>query len=210
MKNIVKIENNEATVSIVDISTFSGVSEKAIISTIRNNKEDFSRFGNIKLALNVSHMHRLLNEAETTFLLTLLKNTKEVVKFKSDLVFQFYKMREHICEVNKHQLDAKDKQIKKLSYTGMKTYNGGFTSLRKYIKENDINLSEDEAWEILKVDGVIENRDIETMKRVLLNDEAGRQASPIVGIEFNPRFLDTKFSGFIEVLPSLLDGLEGN
>lgn len=39
-----------------------------------------------------------LNEQQTTFLMTLLKNSSEVVKFKFDLVKEFFRMREFLRE----------------------------------------------------------------------------------------------------------------
>ena len=193
MKNIVTIENHEAKVSVLDIASFSGVSEKAIISTIRNNSEAFSRFGNIKLALNVSHMHRLLNEAETTFLLTLMKNTKEVVQFKSDLVFQFYQMREFVCETNKLQLKLSQAETKRAQSNKRKTYKDGFMSLTKYINDNDLNMKQSEAFEILNSIGAIEYQETTVIRAVLVDETLGRQIDFGV-IEFNSRALDGIFN----------------
>ena len=45
----------------------------------------------------------LLNEEQATFVITLLRNSKIVVKFKKELVRQFYAMRRFLLERQSHQ-----------------------------------------------------------------------------------------------------------
>jgi len=211
MKNIVKIENNEAKVSLVDVAVFSGVQKRAIVRTIRNNAEAFGRFGHLRLAKESTNIGVLLNEAETTFLLTLLKNTKEVVKFKSDLVYQFYKMREQTCNANQIQLDSKEKQLfisqknlKEAQSNNRKIYKDGFMSLNKYLQDNDIPLNRDEAFDILYKLDAIEYKDVHTIRRVLKDETFGRQTAEGV-IEFNSRALDSVFAKYVIRTATLFD-----
>ena len=208
MKNIVKIENYEAKVSVLDIAKFSGVSERAIVKTIRFNSEAFSRFGDLRLDKELSHIGRLLNEAETTFLLTLMKNTKEVVRFKSDLVFQFYKMREFVCDTNKLQLEMAQNNLKIAQSNNRKIYKDGFMSLTKYLNDNDIDMNQAKAFERLNQLGVIEYQETTVIRAVLVDETMGRQ-NDLGVIEFNSRALDSIFGDYVNREATLFDIEEG-
>ena len=78
-------------------------SVSAIIQKYWNDIEDFGRIefsdlksGNIKGG-RPERVYRL-NEEQATFVLTLMRNNKIVVKFKKELVRQFYAMRRFIFE----------------------------------------------------------------------------------------------------------------
>ncbi len=158
MKNIIHVEDNQAKVSVLDIAKFSGVQERAIVRTIRNNEKHFSRFGDLRLDKELTHIGRLLNEAETTFLLTLLKNTEQVVQFKSDLVYQFYKIHEHLCDANKVQLEQSQQntiEAKRNAYA--KPRAGNFQTVDRIRQDYNINLPTEELNEILEREEVLLN-----------------------------------------------------
>lgn len=77
-----------------------------IINMISKYKSKLSKFGNIRFSdfksLNPQGGRPIkvaeLNEQQSTFLLTLLKNTEPVVDFKFNLTQEFYKMRRFILE----------------------------------------------------------------------------------------------------------------
>ena len=61
-------------------------------------KSDIEEFGTLSILNEESTGGRpmevfLLNEEQATFVITLLRNSKVVVKFKKELVRQFYAMR---------------------------------------------------------------------------------------------------------------------
>ena len=214
MKNIVKIENNEAKVSIEDIASFSGVQKRAIIRTIRSNQVEFSRFGNLRLSKETTNIGKLLNESETTFLLTLLKNTKEVVKFKSNLVYQFYKMREQICETNKTQLEQKDTQLKiaqkevKEAKRKIHAYprNGGFESVTRLIKDYKINITPFDLNQLLVEKGYL------SVEVVKINHYKGAVMSgniPLVHTDTILKMLDEmevkRGEGYVDTHPFLFE-----
>ncbi len=205
MKNIVKVENNDLLVSIQDIADFSNNDYRSVQRLFSKYKNDFSDLGyvveNSKSGISDFKSH-LLNEPQATFLITLMKNNDIVRMFKKSLVLQFYKMRERLCEVNRHQLETAHQEIKTLKYKGMKTYKDGFMSLNKYMKENDIDLTKETAWSMLVKYEIVEHRDVLTSKVFLIDDTFGRQNGDSV-IEFNSRSLDLIFKDYIYATPSL-------
>ncbi len=160
MKNIVHIEHNEATVSIADISKFSGISTRAIRKAITSNNDKFNKFG-LSLPKEVSLDRHILNEASATFLMTLLSNTDEVVEFKFNLVMQFYKMREFVCESSKAQLEASRKQtIEAHGSAYAKPRVGSFQTVDRLRQDYNINLPTEELNKILKDSQVLINKPI--------------------------------------------------
>ena len=207
MKNIVKVENSELVVTISDISKFSGNNEKSVKRLLVDNEDKFELLG-LKVKSSKAILNRLselkLNEEQTTFLFVLMRNTPQVLDFKFNLVRQFMALKDMVCETNKIQLEDLRKQNKVLRIKKMKTYKDGFVSLRKYLKENEIPLSEETALSILISKSVVEKRDVIASKSFLLDDAFGRQYGDS-SIEFNSRSLDLVFGGFIVSIPSLFD-----
>ena len=95
-------------------------------------------------------------------------------------------------------------EIKQLQVKRLKTYSHGFMSLRKYLKDNDINLTEETAWSMLLQCNAVEKRDTLVSKTFLLDDTFGKQIGDSV-IEFNSRALDNVFSNYVNVEPSLFE-----
>ena len=95
-------------------------------------------------------------------------------------------------------------EIKQLQVKRMKTYKGGFMALSKYLKDNNIPVTQDTAFEKLALLGVVESRDVITSKKFLLDETFGRQTGDSV-IEFNSRALDDVFSNYVNVEPSLFE-----
>lgn len=107
MNELVFIEPNKIgavpfTTSKV-ISEWSGVGHKKIKEAIRKYQPDVECFGLLASYQTESTGGRpeeqyRLNEAQATFILTLLKNTPSVVAFKKELVRQFYAMRTELAK----------------------------------------------------------------------------------------------------------------
>lgn len=88
------------------IAEGTGNEHKSIVRLIDTYKNRISKFGKIRFSdfksLNPSggRPTRIyyLNEQQSTFLITLLKNTEVVVNFKFELVRQFYLMRDELMK----------------------------------------------------------------------------------------------------------------
>lgn len=77
---------------------------ESVVAIIRKYEKDILDFGNIDFSDLKSGKRGqpervyYLNEEQATFVITLLRNSKIVVKFKKELVRQFYAMRRFILE----------------------------------------------------------------------------------------------------------------
>lgn len=116
MKNIVTVENNnQLRVKVSDISKFSQSSIKNVQSLIRNHSKSLAEFQTLKRdGQGVFKVSESLNEEQAYFLLTLMKNSPNVLKFKKELIKQFFAYRDMICETSERQLQQKNNTIKQL------------------------------------------------------------------------------------------------
>ncbi len=101
-------------------------------------------------------------------------------------------------------IESKEKVITELKVKQMKTYKDGFVSLTKYLKDRNIKLSKELAWEMLEDCDEPEKVKIERDVHFLRDETFGRQNGTAV-IEFNSRALDTVFSEYIVSEKSLFD-----
>lgn len=100
---LVNLKGNEAFTDSLIIARGTHNQHESIQRRIRDYEREISSFG--KLGFEIRPMPSgqeqkiyKLNEMQATFLITLLKNTETVVKFKMELVRQFYAMRQFIFE----------------------------------------------------------------------------------------------------------------
>ncbi|MBM6862441.1 Rha family transcriptional regulator [Ligilactobacillus aviarius] len=100
------------------IAEYSENSHHAIQQLISKNKDNLEEFGILAFEMRKLKPGRgakakiyHLNEQQTTFLITLLKNTPNVVAFKSELTRQFYATRKELQE--RHSLRLEDKSKRK-------------------------------------------------------------------------------------------------
>ena len=94
----------------------------AVRELIKKYKIDIEEFGTLSILNEESTGGRpmevfLLNEEQATFVITLLRNSKVVVKFKKELVRQFYAMRRFLIEKqsklwNDTRLASKENRLK--------------------------------------------------------------------------------------------------
>lgn len=147
MDKLVFIKKDDAFTDSKIIAENAKVQHHTVTKIVRNFEGDFKEFGNLKVGYlikpsktNQKEKIYLLNEQQATLLLTYLKNTEPVRKFKKNLVRQFYKMRE---ELKKRQTSEYkefrlfDKEVQKQQ---MKLLHDGILdeSKAKYIKANTI------------------------------------------------------------------------
>ena len=108
------------------IAEYSENSHHAIQQLINKNKEKLEAFGKVAFemrALPSGQKAKIyhLNEQQATFLITLLKNTPNVVAFKFELTRQFYATRKELQE--RHSLRLEDKSKHKTLTDAIKEWN---------------------------------------------------------------------------------------
>ena len=89
------------------IAECAGVQHHTVTRLIQQHETDFKEFGSLRFEIEVRKREvgattakkYKLNEQQATLLLTFLRNTSAVIKFKKELVRQFYAMREELMNV---------------------------------------------------------------------------------------------------------------
>jgi len=99
-KELVKLVDGEPVVSTLDMWQSFEVGHNALMDLIRKYEDDFREAGNlsflkarIKKGAGRPAEYCYLNEEQTTFLLTLMRNSEVVVPFKKRLTKEFFRMR---------------------------------------------------------------------------------------------------------------------
>jgi len=184
MQNIVSLNNQESVVSLNDIVKYSGNKEKSVRDLVlkytdRLEKHNRSLNADLKeteflpsskSGQNVDWSKVVLNEPQAMFLMTLLKNSEEVVEFKDKLIHQFTDMRNNLIEIREqalvdHHKEALEKVIaekKKLN-----TYDNGLMSVSKIKQELQIPESTQLIFDALEHAGITYNEIIPTVYRRL-------------------------------------------
>lgn len=103
MYELVELKGNDVFTSSKIIAEGTGHKHHAVRELIKKYKSDIIDFGSLRISNEESTGGRpmeviYLNEEQATFVITLLRNSKVVVKFKKELVRQFYAMRRFILE----------------------------------------------------------------------------------------------------------------
>lgn len=106
MYELVELKNDEIFTNSKVIAEGTGNQHESIVAIIQKYEKDITDFGNIEYSDLKSRNSKggrperiyYLNEEQATFVITLLRNSKIVVKFKKELVRQFYAMRRFIIE----------------------------------------------------------------------------------------------------------------
>ena len=98
------------------IAECTGVQHHTVTRLLRDNKADFEEFGVYGFQIHKPPLGSAggrpekvycLNEEQATLLITYLKNTPQVRKFKKELVRQFYAMREELTRRRIQQVSLK-------------------------------------------------------------------------------------------------------
>lgn len=103
MYDLVEVRKDEVFTNSKIIADGTGNQHKNIKELITKYQNDIKEFGTLSV-LNVEstggrpEQVYYLNEEQATFVITLLRNSKVVVKFKKELVRQFYAMRSFLIE----------------------------------------------------------------------------------------------------------------
>jgi len=104
MNELVYLKKDDAFTDSLIISTGTNVEHRKIKAVIKKHEKKLKEFGKLSAPCRAESTggrpeeYYPLNEAQATFLITLLKNTDIVVNFKAELVKEFIKMRRFIAE----------------------------------------------------------------------------------------------------------------
>lgn len=111
MYELVEIRENDIFTNSKVIAQGTGNEHHAVREIIKKYRSDIEEFGSLLILNEESTGGRpmevfYLNEEQATFVITLLRNSKVVVKFKKELVRQFYSMRRFIFEKQTEQWNS--------------------------------------------------------------------------------------------------------
>ena len=122
MYELVEVRKNEVFTNSKIIAEGTNNQHHDVRELIKKYKSDIEEFGTLSILNEESTGGRpmevfLLNEEQATFVITLLRNSKVVVKFKKELVRQFYAMRRFLIEKqskiwNDTRLASKENRLK--------------------------------------------------------------------------------------------------
>lgn len=103
MYELVEVRENDVFTNSKIIAEGTGNQHNAVREIIKKYKTDIEDFGTLFISNEESTGDRpmevyYLNEEQATFVITFLRNSKIVVKFKKELVRQFYAMRKFLIE----------------------------------------------------------------------------------------------------------------
>lgn len=109
MNSLVKIKNNKPYTDTMIIARELGQDHSSVkrLVQVHSNTEILSRFEIEKVSTKGRPQDiYVLDELQTTFLITLMKNNKKVVDFKQELTKQFFKQRQALQSIVMNQSDA--------------------------------------------------------------------------------------------------------
>lgn len=106
MYELVEVRENDVFTNSKVIADGTGNQHHAVQQIIQKYENDIKDFGQVAFEMRAVKYSRgtnfekiyFLNEEQATFVITLLRNSKVVVKFKKELVRQFYAMRRFLIE----------------------------------------------------------------------------------------------------------------
>ena len=104
MNELVYLKADDAFTDSLVLAKGTKVEHRKIKSVIKKHEKKLKEFGRLSAPYRAESTggrpeeYYILNEAQATFLVTLLKNTDVVVNFKAELVRQFFEMRKFIAE----------------------------------------------------------------------------------------------------------------
>lgn len=115
--DLVKLEKDEPVTTTKIISEGLGIAHRHIKKHIKEHEKKFLQLGLLVACATESIGGRpeeimQLNEPQSAFLLTLLKNTEIVVDFKFELTKEFFRMRKALNEISIRHQNAEWQEIR--------------------------------------------------------------------------------------------------
>lgn len=119
--NLVTLEDHEGEMRISsrDLAEGVGVQHKATFTLIKKHKKRLESFGSLEFKIPArsktgQEKHAFLNEDQAIFLITLSRNTEQVVEFKHALVTAFSKLRRKQALIDANHAKAEWQQNRML------------------------------------------------------------------------------------------------
>jgi phage regulator Rha-like protein len=116
MNELVILENKEPVTTSLIISEGVKKDHHSVLLLIRNHKESLKEFGTLEFQIQKTKGRPLefayLNEQQTTFLITLMRNNEIVIGFKKKLVKEFYKMKKVLSEISTRQTNEEWRELR--------------------------------------------------------------------------------------------------
>lgn len=109
MYELVELKGNDIFTNSKVIAEGTENQHESVVAIIRKYEKDICEFGKLEYSDLKSGKRGqpekiyYLNEEQATFVITLLRNSKTVVKFKKELVRQFYAMRKFLLDKQSKQ-----------------------------------------------------------------------------------------------------------
>jgi len=200
MKNLINISQElfgvEKTDSVDsrDLYKKLGLAKGQYSRWVKNYLEDYDfeeDFDYIGVDINVegNNVKTYIISTDMAKEICMMSNTKVGSRIRK----YFINIEKVKCDYHNKQLDLARSNLKVAQSKNRKTYKDGFMSLTKYINDNDLNMKQSEAFEILNRIGAIEYQETTVIRAVLVDETLGRQIDFGV-IEFNSRALDGIFN----------------
>lgn len=143
MNSLIQLEQHdgEMRVSSRQLSEGIGTSYKATNNLIRKHKKRLETFGSLpfkKAAKSKTgqEIHAFLNEDQAIFLVTLSRNTEQVVEFKLQLVTAFAKLRRKQALIDANHAESKWHQNRELGILERRNLAAVIQNYINYAKEN--------------------------------------------------------------------------
>lgn len=132
---LVILEKNEPLTTSLIVSEGIKTVHHSVITLIRNHKKNLEEFGTLEFRVQKSKgrplEYCLLNEPQTTFLITCMRNTEIVIEFKKKLVKEFYKMKKVLSEISSRQTNEEWKQLRQ---TGKQTRIAQTDTIKQFVE----------------------------------------------------------------------------
>ena len=114
---LVTIQKEEAMTTSEVIAVGTDKTHANVIKLVRNHIVDLEEFGIIRFEIRKSKRGKpteycYLNETQTYFLITLMRNNKNAIKFKKELVREFMRMRKALIKVQANHQNEQWKQAR--------------------------------------------------------------------------------------------------
>lgn len=101
MRNLIVLKNNEPVIDTRDMAKGFDMQHRSIMRLIDIHIKSINKFGKVRFEITPTESgqnqrHTYMNEAQATFIGTLMNNKGRAIEFKVELVTEFYRMKEYL------------------------------------------------------------------------------------------------------------------
>lgn len=158
MTQLITVQLNELTTTSLIIAQGMEVSHKNTIELIRRYEEDLTLFGEVTFQTRLNPQgspteYAILNEPQTTLIISYMKNTEIARAFKKTLVLEFFRMKKALSQTYTHTIEDYDPEAPKplpvshLSVTDIGSQIGlSAVKTNKLLESMDYQYRSEEGW----------------------------------------------------------------